>query len=56
MISVIETSKYDAEWNNQKYIACRLTEKRENWILSNQKRLQLHVTKQKNKFEDDLPF
>ncbi len=32
--SVIENSKYSAEWNNQEYIACRSTKKGENWILS----------------------
>lgn len=44
--------------NNEEYIACRLTEKGENWILSNQDQLQFRQsnTKQKPDPVDDLPF
>ena len=38
---MIETFKERDEWNNgQEYVACRLTEKGEGWILSNQEQLQ----------------
>lgn len=56
---MIETFKEVDNWNNgQEYIACRLTDKGENWILSNQDQLQFRQTKNTQiKIEDDeLPF
>lgn len=56
---MIETFKEIDNWNNgQEYIACRLTDKGENWILSNQDQLQFRQTKNTQaKIEDDgLPF
>jgi len=56
---MIETFKttFD-EWNNtQEYMACRLTGKGENWILSNQDQLQFRKQpKSQEKVIDDLPF
>lgn len=44
--------------NNEEYIACRLTEKGENWILSNQDQLQFRQSNSKQRPDpvDDLPF
>jgi hypothetical protein len=43
---MIETTKAMDNWNNgQEYIACRLIEKGEGWILSNQDQLQFRLTK-----------
>ena len=56
---MIETFKEVDNWNNgQEYIACRLTDKGENWILSNQDQLQFrHTENTQTKIEDDeLPF
>lgn len=56
---MIETFKEVDNWNNgQEYIACKLTEKGENWILSNQDQLQFRQTKNtQTKIEGDgLPF
>jgi len=57
-LGMIETFKYNDEWNNnQEYIACRLTEIGENWILSNQEQLQFRKTYKKQPEEsDELPF
>jgi hypothetical protein len=55
---MIETFKEIDSWNNgQEYIACRLTEKGESWILSNQQQLQFRRTiNEQTKSGDDLPF
>ncbi|EMS32177.1 hypothetical protein C943_01439 [Mariniradius saccharolyticus AK6] len=56
---MIETFKEIEHWNNgQEYIACRLTQKGEDWILSNQDQLQFRRTNNtQTKIEDDeLPF
>jgi len=43
---MIETFKEIDNWNNgQEFIACRLIEKGESWILSNQDQLQFRLTK-----------
>jgi hypothetical protein len=57
-MEMLETFKSTDEWNNnQEYIACKLTEKGENWILSNQEQLQFRLTtKSKGEEKDDLPF
>jgi hypothetical protein len=57
-MEMLETFKSTDEWNNnQEYIACKLTEKGENWILSNQEQLQFRLTTKSNGEEkDDLPF
>jgi hypothetical protein len=55
---MIETFKEIDNWNNgQEYIACRLLDKGEGWILSNQDQLQFRQTKN-NQAEaiDSLPF
>lgn len=55
---MIETFKsVDNYNNNEEYIACRLTDKGENWILSNQDQLQFRKPKNGDKdITDDLPF
>lgn len=54
---MIETFKEIDEWNNsQEYIACRLTEKGEQWILENQDQLQFRMTKRTEANGDGLPF
>lgn len=55
---MIETFKATDDYNNgQEYFACRLTEKGESWILSNQDQLQFRKTKSNQSTEDDgLPF
>lgn len=55
---MIETFNFVDEWNNyQEYIACRLTEKGENWILSNQDQLQFRLsTKEIIEESNNLPF
>ena len=57
-IGMVETSKEVDNWNNgQQYIVCRLTEKGENWILSNQDQLQFRKPVNNNADVDDgLPF
>jgi hypothetical protein len=57
-LGMIETYKEIDNWNNvQEFIACKLLEKGESWILSNQEQLEF---RKKNNFEipavDDLPF
>ena len=57
-LGMIETYKEIDNWNNdQEFIACKLLEKGESWILSNQDQLEF---RKKNNFEipavDDLPF
>ena len=54
---MIETFKVTDFYNNyQEYIACRLTKKGEDWIMSNQDQLQFRQTKTKTEPIDDLPF
>lgn len=56
---LIQTFKEVDNYNNgQEYIACRLTEKGESWILSNQDQLQFRQTDSVKlvKEGDDLPF
>lgn len=55
---MIETFNFVDEWNNyQEYIACRLTEKGENWLMSNQDQLQFRKTpRQLIEKSNDLPF
>ncbi len=56
---MVETFKEVDDWNNgQQYNACRLTDKGENWILSNQDQLQFRQIKDTQaKIEDEeLPF
>ncbi len=57
-IGMIETFRETDNWNNNgDFIACRLTEKGENWVLSNQDQLQFRKQlKEENSFESDLPF
>lgn len=55
---MIETFKAIDDYNNnQEYIACRLTEKGEGWILSNQDQLQFRKSNNnQTNIIDDLPF
>ncbi|MGO4820613.1 MULTISPECIES: hypothetical protein [unclassified Flavobacterium] len=54
---MLETFKTMDDYNNnQEYIACKLTEKGENWILSNQDQLQFRLTMNSADIVDDLPF
>ena len=55
---MIETFKEIDDYNNnQEYIACRLTEKGEGWILSNQDQLQFRKSNNnQSNVTDDLPF
>ena len=53
-LQMVETFKDYSNWNNEEYTACRMTEKGENWILSNQNQLQFRQTKFEN--NSDLPF
>lgn len=54
---MIETFKETDDWNNgQEFIACKLKDKGENWILENQDQLQFRITKNTQVIEDDLPF
>lgn len=57
-LGLIETFKYTDDWNsNQEYIACKLTEGGENWILENQDQLQFRQTKKATiETSNDLPF
>ena len=58
--SLLETFVYNDEWNNgQEYIACRLTNSGELWILENQDKLEFKIKEAENdnvSNEDDLPF
>ena len=54
---MIETFIAIDEWNNgQEYIACKLTEKGEQWILENQDQLQFRMTKCNDTNNDYLTF
>ena len=53
---MIETFK-DTDYNNNEYVACKLTEKGVNWILTNQDLLEFRQqSKNQEKIIDDLPF
>jgi hypothetical protein len=56
--NMIETFLQTDNWGNgQDYIACKLTEKGEGWILSNQEQLEFRKTNHTSKpLEDELPF
>ncbi len=56
--NMIETFKEIDEWNNGKeYSVCRLTDKGENWILSNQEQLEFRRTNENSQKNDDtIPF
>lgn len=54
---MVDTLERIDEQYDSKYIACKLTDKGENWILSNQDQLQFRATpSQKVVSGDDLPF
>lgn len=56
LIETFKTADYYS--NGQEYIACKLTEKGESWILSNQDQLQFRQedSARQVKEDDDLPF
>ncbi len=52
---LIETFKEVDEFNNgEEYLACKLTEAGESWILENQDKLEFKIKQEK--VEDDIPF
>lgn len=54
---MIETFRETDNWNNnQDFIACRLTEKGENWVLSNEEQLVFRKQGKDESSENDLPF
>ena len=56
---LIETLKEYSNYNNEEYIACKLTETGENWILSNQDKIEFRKPENQQEEitpEDDLPF
>lgn len=58
-LGMIETFKDIDEWSGHEFLACRLTLKGENWILSNQDQLQFRLSSEvKNELEaeQELPF
>lgn len=59
-MKLIESLMYHDEWNNgQEYIACKLSESGENWILENQDQLEFKFDNsliQSEPENDDLPF
>jgi len=47
----------DNDWNNNNYLACKVTTEGEDWILSNQDKLIFRKDQQpKRPLDDDLPF
>lgn len=58
--ALLETFMHDDEWNNgQEYLACRLTELGEQWILDNQDKLEFKIKEVETPVMpnvDDLPF
>ena len=54
-LEMIESFKDYNNWNNEEYPACRLTEKGENWILSNQNQLEFRK-KEPQTPDEGLPF
>ncbi|MEY3499230.1 MAG: hypothetical protein RL308_899 [Bacteroidota bacterium] len=57
-INMIETFTQSDNWSNgQDYVACKLTEKGEGWILSNQDQLEFRKTNNNlTQTDDGLPF
>lgn len=56
---LIETLMEYSNYNNEEYIACKLTELGENWILNNQDKIEFRKPgnqKTTTSQEDDLPF
>lgn len=54
---MIETFRDIDQWNNnEEYVACKLTEKGEHWILTNQDQLQFRKTVANSDSRDELPF
>lgn len=56
---LIETFKEIDEWNNgQEYLACRLTDLGEQWIMENQDKLEFNISQQSFTMneDDDVPF
>ena len=51
----IETFK-EADYNNNEYVVCKLTELGEKWIIDNQNLMQFRHEKKKLNNDDDLPF
>ncbi len=57
MEMILISTEYDNYNNGGEFIACSLTDKGENWILSNQHQLQFRKSDNKDlTFENDLPF
>lgn len=59
-MKLVETFMSQDEWNNgQEYIACRLSDSGEDWILENQEQLEFKIEKSlqsEPEEDDDLPF
>ena len=57
-IKLIETFMQQDNWNNgQEFIACKLTENGENWVLENQDKLEFRFDASIDENEEnDLPF
>ena len=54
---MIETYKEIDEYNNgSEFLACRLTESGEGWILNNQDKLEFKIQQEQSEIEDSLPF
>ena len=54
---MIETFKEENDYNNQQYLACKLTAVGEEWILSNQDKIEFRKSNASNNLlGDDLPF
>jgi hypothetical protein len=54
-LEMVKTYRESGNWSNEDYVACRMTEKGENWILLNQNQLQFRQPIIESK-SDDLPF
>lgn len=52
---MVITSKV-SDYNDNEYIICRLTDKGENWILSNQDQLEFRRSNASTNDYDELPF
>lgn len=52
----LATSMESDNYNNGEYLACRLTNEGETWLLSNQDKLVMRSNKVKLGEDDDLPF
>lgn len=55
---LVETFIKEDDWNNgQEFIACKLTEIGENWVLDNQDKLEFKIeTPLNSQIDNDLPF